>query len=289
MMASADAAEAALAIERRVPGFTPRLAVLLGSGLAAVAGSIDAAVVIAYDDLPGFPRPAVDGHPGRLVLGRLGGVPTAVLVGRSHAYESGSGRLDAMAAPIRAMRLLGAEILWLTAAAGSLRPEVGPGRLMMVTDHLNLMGGSPLAGPNDDAFGPRFPDMAQVYDPALQAIQRTAAAAAGIDLADGVYAGVPGPQFETPAEVRMLRVLGADAVGMSLVPEAILARHCGLHVAATVVVANLATGLGAVAPDHEGTLEVSQAAASVLARLVVEGASRARAASDADGRGFFGS
>jgi len=262
---TAGAAETALAIEKRVPGFAPRLAVVLGSGLAAAADIVEAAAVIACEDLPDFPRPTVAGHPGRLVVGGLAGVPVAVLVGRTHAYEAR--RPDAMATPIRAFRLLGAEVLHLTAMAGSLRPEVGPGRLMMVTDHLNLTGGSPLAGPNADAFGPRFPAMTDAYDPALQAAQRDAAAEAGIDLAEGVYAGVLGPQFETPAEIRMLRTLGADAVGMSLVPECILARHCGLRVAATAVVANAAAGLGP-APDHGATLTAGADAAERVARLL---------------------
>jgi xanthosine phosphorylase len=265
MTATAGAAEAALAIQKRLPGFAPRLAVVLGSGLAAAADVVEPAAAIACEDLPDFPRPSVEGHPGRLVIGRVAGVPAAVLVGRTHPYEAG--RLDAMAAPIRAFRLLGAEVLHLTGTAGSLRPEVGPGRLMMVTDHLNLMGGSPLAGPNDDAFGPRFPAMTEAYDPALQAAQRESAAGAGIDLAEGVYAGMPGPQFETPAEIRMLAALGADAVGMSLVPECILARHCGLRVAATAVVANPAAGLGPP-PDHAGTLAAGAAAAEALGRLL---------------------
>lgn len=266
---AADAARA------RAAGLSPRVAIVLGSGLGPLAERIEDAVAVPYEDLPGFPRPAVSGHAGRLVLGRLGGVEVACLQGRAHAYE---GRIDAMKVPVRAMKALGCEILYLTCAAGSLRTDVGAGRLMTIADHLNLMGGNPLAGPNDEAWGPRFPPLADAYDPALRAVQAGAARDLGLDLAEGVYAAWLGPSFETPAEVRMIRTLGADAVGMSTVPECIVARHCGLRVAATAVITNLGVGLSAETVDHAQTLRAAQAAGGDLQRLVVRFLERLAAA-----------
>lgn len=271
MSAATDAVEAALEIGRCAPGLSPRVALVLGSGLGALAERIAAPVVLPYAALPGFPEPQVEGHAGRLVLGRLGEVPggveVACLQGRAHPYE-GQG-IGAMKVPVRAMKLIGCELIYLTCAAGSLRPEVGAGRLMAITDHLNLLGGNPLTGPNDADFGPRFPSLADAYDPALRAVQQAAAAELGIDLAEGVYAAWPGPSFETPAEVRMIRSLGADAVGMSVVPECILARHCGLRVTATAVITNLGVGLSADPVDHAQTLRVAAAAGHDLARLLL--------------------
>lgn len=257
---------AAEAIRARAPGAAPRVALVLGSGLGPLAERIAEPVAVPYAALPGFPPTGVSGHAGRLVLGRLGGVAVACLQGRAHAYE---GRIDAMTVPVRAMKALGCEILYLTCAAGSLRPEVGPGRLMAIADHLNLMGGNPLTGPNDDDWGPRFPPLADAYDPELRRLQAAAARDLGLDLADGVYAAWLGPSFETPAEVRMIRTLGADAVGMSTVPECIVARHCGLRVAATAVITNLGVGLSADPVDHAQTLRAAEAAGGDLQRLVV--------------------
>jgi xanthosine phosphorylase len=173
-----------------------------------------------------------------------------------------------MAVPIRTFKALGCEGVVLTCAAGSLRPEVGPGRLMLIEDHINLQGGNPLVGPNDESIGPRFPPLADAYDPAWRAAMRTAAVAEGIDLARGVYCAWLGPSFETPAEVRMIRLLGADAVGMSTVPETILARHCGLKVAALAVITNLGVGLSDAPVDHAQTLRAAAGASEDLARLV---------------------
>lgn len=248
------------------PGFTPRIGLVLGSGLGPLADRITDAVAISYADLPGFPEPGVSGHAGRLILGRLAGVPVACLQGRAHPYE-GRGH-GVMAVPIRTLKSLGCEGVVLTCAAGSLRPEVGPGRLMLIEDHINLQGGNPLVGPNDEAIGPRFPPLADAYDPAWRAGMRTAAVAEGIDLARGIYCAWLGPSFETPAEVRMIRLLGADAVGMSTVPETILARHCGLKVAAVAVITNLGVGLSDVPVDHAQTLRAAAAAGDDLARLV---------------------
>jgi xanthosine phosphorylase len=250
----------------RLASGRPVLGILLGSGLGAVAERIAAVETIPYAELPGFPEPRVEGHGHRVRLGRLGGLAVACLEGRAHYYETGSAA--AMAAPIRALRQAGAEILLLTNAAGSLRPEVGPGRLLLVTDHINLIPGNPLVGANDESVGPRFPSMRAAYDPALRALLRDGARRLGIALAEGVYAAYPGPSFETAAEIRMIRGFGADAVGMSTVPEAILARHCGLRVAALSVITNLAEGLGETSPSHAETLAAAEGAAGDLARLV---------------------
>jgi xanthosine phosphorylase len=251
----------------------PRVGIVLGSGLGAVADAVDDAVVIPYDELPGFPRPSVEGHVGRAVLGRIGGVPVAVLQGRAHVYEGGD--LDAVRIPARALRAAGAETLVLTNAAGSLRAEVGPGRLMLISDHINMSGVNVLIGPNDDALGPRFPSLRDAYDPELRAELRDAAAELDVPLAEGVYLAVSGPTFETPAEIRAFRTLGADAVGMSTVHEAIVARHCGLRVAAVSAITNLAEGMSEEPLSHEQTLRDAARASGDLARLLLRWLERA--------------
>jgi xanthosine phosphorylase len=247
---------------------SPRVGVVLGSGLGAVADAVEDPLVVGYEDLPGFPRPSVAGHAGRAVIGTIGGVPVAVLQGRAHLYEGGDP--VALRTPVRALRAAGASILVLTNAAGSLRPAVGPGSLMAITDHINMQGVNVLMGPNDDAIGPRFPPMADAYDPALLATLRESAAALGIVLAEGVYLAVTGPSFETQAEIRAFRTMGADAVGMSTVQETILARHCGLRVAAVSMITNLAEGMGDEPLSHEQTLRAAEAGAGDLARLLLE-------------------
>ncbi|MBV9804582.1 MAG: purine-nucleoside phosphorylase [Solirubrobacterales bacterium] len=247
---------------------SPHVGIVLGSGLGAVADAVEDAVVIGYEDLPGFPRPTVVGHAGRAVLGRIGGVPVAVLQGRAHLYEGGDP--EAVRTPVRALRAAGAEILILTNAAGSLHPSVGPGSLMAINDHINLTGVNLLTGPNDDAVGPRFPSLRDAYDPALLDAMRSCAQDLGIALAEGVYLAVTGPSFETPAEIRAFRTLGADAVGMSTVQETILARHCGLRVAAVSVITNLAEGMTEEALSHEQTLSAAQEGAVDLTRLLLE-------------------
>lgn len=246
----------------------PRVGVVLGSGLGAVANAVEDPVVVSYEELPGFPRPSVAGHAGRVVLGRVGGVPVAMLQGRAHLYEDGD--LDALRVPVRALRGAGAEFLVLTNAAGSLRPEVGPGSLLAITDHVNMTGMNVLVGPNDDAIGPRFPSLRGAYDPALIRELQDAAHELGILLAEGVYLAVAGPSFETPAEIRAYRTLGADAVGMSTVQETIVARHCGLRVAALSVITNLAEGLSDEPLSHEQTLQAAERASGDLARLLLE-------------------
>ncbi len=256
----------------------PRVGIVLGSGLGAVADAVQDPVVVGYEKLPGFPRPSVEGHAGRAVLGQIAGVPVAVLQGRAHLYEGGDP--EALRMPVRALRAAGAEILVLTNAAGSLRPAVGPGRLMAITDHINMTGVNLLTGPNDEAIGPRFPALRDAYDPALLAGLHSAAQVLEIELAEGVYLAVPGPSFETPAEIRAYRTLGADAVGMSTVQETILARHCGLRVAAVSVITNLAEGMSDAPLSHEQTLENAERGAADLTRLLLTFIARV---GDADG------
>ena len=247
-------------------GPRPHVGVILGSGLGAVADAVENPQTISYADLPGFPRPTVEGHAGQVVQGTIGGVPVAILQGRAHLYEGGP--IDEIRTPVRWLRAQGAEILVQTNAAGSLRAEVGPGRLMAITDHINLTGTNVLIGPNDDSIGPRFPAMGRAYDPELLAQLRAAAAQLGIALAEGVYTGWSGPAFETAAEIRAIRILGGDAVGMSTVHETVVARHCGLRVAAISAITNLAEGMSDVPLSHEQTLADAARAAEDLVRLL---------------------
>jgi xanthosine phosphorylase len=262
----APEAAGAVASIRAHTDLVPRVGIVLGSGLGAVAGAVCDPVSFPYAELPGFPLGGVAGHARTLHLGTIAGVPVAVLEGRAHVYEG----VDpaALRVPIRTLRALGATSLLLTNAAGSLVAEVAPGRLMALTDHINLMGANPLVGPNDDTVGPRFVALGATYDAGLRAGLHAAARAEGIPLADGVYLAVTGPSFETPAEIRAFRTLGADAVGMSTVPEAIVAAHCGLRVAAISCIANLAEGMSDEALSHEGTLTAAALGAQDLARLV---------------------
>ena len=246
----------------------PRLGIILGSGLGAVAEALEDAVAIPYTELPDFPAPSVHGHAGTLALGTLSGVSVACLQGRKHVYEGGDP--GAMRGPVRALKAAGAEALFVTNAAGSLDANVGPGSLMAISDHINMLGVNPLTGPNDDAIGPRFPSLRDAYDPELRSMLHAAVRRLGVKLAEGVYLATAGPSFETPAEIRAFRTLGADAVGMSTVPEVILARHAGLRVAAVSAITNLAEGMGGEALSHEQTLRYANAAAGDLTRLIIE-------------------
>jgi xanthosine phosphorylase len=247
--------EAAAVMNER-SGLRPRVGVVLGSGLGAVAEAVSDPTTIDYGELPGFPVPGVAGHGGRAVLGNIGDVPVAVLQGRAHLYEGGD--FDKIRTPVRALRAAGAEILVLTNAAGSLRPEVGPGSLMLISDHINLSGANVLSGPNDDEIGPRFPSMRDAYDPELRAALRAAAEELGTALAEGVYLAVSGPTFETPAEIRAFATLGADAVGMSTVPEAIAARHMRMDVLGISCITNMAAGVLPQPLDHAEVMETAR-------------------------------
>jgi xanthosine phosphorylase len=258
--------QAAAAVAERAPGFVPRLGLMLGSGLGELAERLDDRLEIPYGDLPGFHVGGLAGHAGALVLGRLAGQPVAIFSGRWHVYEGIDGA--AITTPIRTLKALGAETLVLTNAAGSLRREAGPGSLVCLSDHINLIGFNPLVGANDDAAGPRFPSLRDAYDPELRARLHGAAEALGIELHDGVYLAVAGPSFETPAEIRAFRTLGADLVGMSTVPEVIAARHAGLRVAAVSAVTNLAEGMGGEELSHDQTLRVAKQGAERLGPLI---------------------
>jgi purine-nucleoside phosphorylase len=219
----------------------PCLGLILGSGLGSYAGAFLEKTVIPYRELPHFPMCGVPGHAGNLVLGKAEGVPAVALQGRVHLYEGYT--MAEVAFPVRVLGLLGITHLIVTNAAGGVAPEFEPGELMLIRDHINLMGGNPLIGPNIDELGPRFPDMSETYDPGLRNAASRAAAELGIRLREGVYAGLSGPAYETPAEIRMCRTLGADAVGMSTVPEVIAARHMGIRVLGISCIANMAAGI----------------------------------------------
>lgn len=259
------AGEAAAAVREALP-FAATLAVVLGSGLGPLADRLTDRVVVPYTSIPYFPGPTVAGHHGRLVAGRLGGPWVYYLQGRSHYYEGHD--LKTVAFPVRVLRRLGVETLVLTAATGGINTEFRPGDLVCLADHLNLIGQNPLRGPNDDRLGARFPDMSEVYSRSLRAVAAEEAERLGLSLRSGVYACLPGPSYETPAEIRMLRALGADVVGMSTVPEAIVARHSGMEVVAFALVANAAAGLSGAPISHEDVLAAGREAVPRLGGLI---------------------
>ncbi|HET9155483.1 MAG TPA: purine-nucleoside phosphorylase, partial [Myxococcaceae bacterium] len=234
--------ESAAAVRARVPTAAPDVALVLGSGLAGAVRLLDEPEAIPLADVPHVSIPSVSGHPGRLVFGRVGELRVGVLQGRLHTYEGWSAAETAF--PVRLLITLGARVVVLTNASGGVREGLAPGDWMVITDHLNLSGKNPLEGPNDPRVGPRFPDLSRAYDPQLRAMLLRAADGVGVPLQEGVYAMMAGPSYETPAEIRMLRTLGADAVGMSTVPEVIAAVHMGAAVACLSCVTNAAAGLG---------------------------------------------
>jgi purine-nucleoside phosphorylase len=245
-------AESVARLRQRWGRGLPETAVLLGSGWGGLAARVEGATELSYEELPAFPRLGVGGHAGRLVIGRIGGQPVMVLGGRKHAYETGDATV--MKGAIRTLAAAGVRTLVQTNAAGSLNPAIVPGQVMMLADHLNMAQRSPLVGEHGND---RFVDLAGAYDPALRQQAHAVAVALGCPLAEGVYAWMLGPQFETPAEIRMLQRLGADAVGMSTVPETILARHAGLRVLALSLITNMGCGLAAEPLSHAHTLEMA--------------------------------
>lgn len=245
---------------------TPRLAIVLGSGLGSIADRVAATHRFSYAEVPGFPTPSVKGHAGTLVFGRMAGVPMVVMQGRVHLYEGAP--VGAIQALVRALKLIGCTGVILTNAAGSMVPGMGPGSLMLVRDHINMQGTSALVGHNDERFGPRFFPMKDAYEPAWRDAFKAAAAGMGETLHEGVYTAYLGPNFETPAEIRAFRMLGGDAVGMSTVPEVLVARHCGLKVAAVSVITNMAAGLSDEILTHEHSLAGTAKAAERLGRLI---------------------
>lgn len=258
---------AAKFVEDQAPGFKPRVGIVLGSGLGSLADKIEPVATISFSDIPDFPQSRVEGHQGKLILGRLGGMPVICMQGRIHLYE-GSDPQD-LAVPVRVMKLMGADTLLVTNAAGSFHKKVGPGKLMLISDHINFTNRNPLVGENDDRFGPRFFSMEEAYDPTLRAHFKAIAKEMKLDLSEGVYLHYLGPNFETPAEIKAFKILGADAVGMSTTPEVLVARHCGMRVAAISNITNLVAGMSKTTLSHEQTLECAKLAAGDLETLVV--------------------
>jgi len=270
-MASADLlsrVDACVAtIRQRAVGFAPRVGLILGSGLGAFAESLERRVTIPYAELPDFPHSSVHGHAGALVLGfHQGTLPVVTMQGRVHFYEGY--QPWQVGFPARVLCRLGISSLVVTNAAGGINQGFEVGDLMAITDHLNLSGYNPLVGPNDEALGPRFPDMSHAYDPGLLQVLRASAEASGVRLREGVYASLSGPSYETPAEIRMLRTLGADAVGMSTVPEVIVAAHMGVKVTGISCITNLAAGLSSQKLSHDEVGETAHRVKDVFGRLL---------------------
>ncbi|MES2210739.1 MAG: purine-nucleoside phosphorylase [Chloroflexota bacterium] len=258
-----DALEAAVRAHSPV---VPEIGIVLGSGLGGLADDLDDAVAIPFAALPGWPAATAPGHVGRLLIGRLGGRPVVMLQGRFHLYEGNDPGL--VVQPVLLFRRLGARVVVLTNAAGGLDPSFGPGTLMAITDHINLTGLNPLIGPNDEAIGPRFPDLTDAWSPRLRVALHAAARAEGVDLADGIYVGLTGPNYETPAEVRMLAALGGHAVGMSTVLECIAARWAGLEVVGVSLVTNAGAGYSGEPLTHAEVLAAGAEAGPRLARVI---------------------
>jgi len=271
-------------MEAKVPGFEevegaaewlrarlpqmPALAIVLGSGLGDFAKTVEDAVAFPYESIPGWPASTVVGHAGRLVVGRVRGKVTAVLAGRAHVYEGH--RLGTVVFAVRVMARLGVRLVILTNAAGGVKTTFAQGALMVMDDHINLLGDNPLAGPNDERFGPRFPDMTEVYSRRLRGIADAAAGRIGLAIEHGVYAALLGPSYETPAEIRYLRAIGADAVGMSTVPEAIAARHMGVEVLGISCITNMAAGVLPQPLNHAEVMETAQRVRHSFIRLLEE-------------------
>ena len=260
-----QAGEAAAAI-RHFLGDPPRTAVVLGSGLGSFADGLTDRDAMSYIQIPHFPIPTTPGHSGNLVIGRIDGARLMVLQGRFHYYEGHD--LESVTFPTRVFQRLGVRNLILTAAAGGIRPDLSPGDLVAISDHLNMLGSNPLRGRHDERLGTRFPDMSAVYSARLRNLAIEEARGLGFALAEAVYACVPGPSYETPAEIRMLRVLGADVVGMSTVPEALVARHAGMEVLALALVSNQAAGIADHPITHAEVLDAGRAAGERLASLI---------------------
>ena len=258
--------ECASFIKERFNGDIPRMALVLGSGLNSMADAIEDATIFSYLDLPGFPEPTVEGHAGRMLIGTLEGKPVICMQGRAHAYEGHAP--EKLAFSTRVLWALGVEVLVLTNAAGSLMKKAGPGSLVAITDHINFSGINPLVGVNDDRFGPRFPDVTAAWDKELTKTLKTSARQLDIDLHEGTYLMAKGPNFETPAEIHAFRMMGADAVGMSTVPECLVARHVGMRVAGISSITNYAAGMTGDELTHDETMEFGAIAAVNLEKLL---------------------
>ena len=256
------------AIRKFAPNFAPKLGIILGSGLSDIAEQLENPITIPYQAIPGLQAGAVAGHASLLMMGHLNGVPVVCMKGRLHLYEGTP--YESIRTFVRLIKQLGASSLVITCAAGSLRPEVGPGEVMMINDHINFQPGNPLQGKNDESIGPRFVSLENAYDLEYREILTSVAKKLQIPLPQGVYISVLGPSFETPAEIRAYKMLGADAVGMSVVAEVILARHCGLRVACIAAITNLAVGLSKEKVTHDVTLQYGEVASRKLVKLIPE-------------------
>jgi len=261
-----ERAEHAARIIRSRTTETPRIAIILGSGLGAFADDFENAVAIPYEDITGFPRSTAEGHAGRLVIGKIDQVPLMAMQGRVHFYEGYS--LEEVTFPIRVFKLLGIKTLILTNASGGVNVQFTQGALMIISDHLNLMGDNPLRGPNDGRFGPRFPDMTAVYSPDLQEIVIEEAKVLNVEVRRGIYAALAGPSYETPAEIHLMRNLGADAVGMSTVPEAIVARHMDLEVLGISCITNMAAGISDEPINHDDVMATGDRVKETFTQLL---------------------
>lgn len=253
-------------IKSKIGNCSPKIGIILGSGLGGVAEAVENPVTIPYEEIEGFPRSTVSGHAGRLVIGKLNGVDVLCMQGRVHFYEGHPPA--ALALVIRAYKKLGIKTLILTNASGSLNIDMGPGSLMIISDHINLSGCNPLVGPNDDSVGPRFPDMTYAYDPELRTLLLKTAESEGINVRSGVYLMTSGPNFETPAEIRMFRTLGADAVGMSTVSETLCGVHCGMRVVGVSVITNYGAGMVPDKQTHDETISQANEAGKKLQRIL---------------------
>lgn len=266
---SANMTEVMNVLKQHAPAdFKPKVGMILGSGLSSLAAQIKDPVALPYKNIPGLPTGGVAGHASELVMGYLNEVPVLCLKGRLHLYEGVP--YDAVRTLVRMVKWMGAETMIITGAVGSLRQEAGPGELMMIEDHINLHPSNPLVGHNDETIGPRFVNLENAYDSELQAKMERAAKSLNIELHKGVYLSTLGPMFETPAEIRAFKKWGADVVGMSVVPEVILARHCGLKVACVTAITNAAAGMSDEVISHDGTLHFGEIGAQKLIKLIPE-------------------
>jgi xanthosine phosphorylase len=248
------------------PSFKPTIGIVLGSGLGGFINQLEDKCIIPYSDLPGFPELTIKGHHSQMILGTLNNVGVVCLQGRAHSYEGANH--ESVKTYVRTLKLLGCEYFLATNASGSLREDVGPGELMLITDHINFQPGNPLVGPNDDEFGPRFYPLDNAYDSSMRESILSVAQKNNINLHQGVYISVLGPNYETAAEIRAFRTLGADAVGMSTVPEVLVANHCGMKVAVIAAITNHATGLAKTSHSHDAVVKMAEQASEALNRLI---------------------
>lgn len=261
------AREAAAFIQQKIPHFKPKIAIVLGSGLGSFANEIQDATIISYEDLPGFHKPDVAGHAGKLYLGKVKGVPVVCMQGRAHYYEGINNTI--IQTMFRTLKLIGCEIFFATNASGSMMEKAQAGDLVVVSDHINFQCNNPLVGANDEAFGERFLPMENAYDPLLRQQLFNVAKQLDIKLVEGIYIGVLGPSFETPAEIRAFRKWGADIVGMSTIPEVIIARHCGMKVVVVSVVTNMAVGMSNQSVNHTETILGAEKALKKMTKLLL--------------------